>query len=189
MKNHNSAARLAAWTLTELMIGIAAASVLCGGMITGSIALLKSYAASKHHIVAQSEQMRLTDFMNLDLRRALTVSTAGGRLTITIPDYYDSDHEPRTPTIRGSMAVYGPTPKQIIYQKTGSTIYRQEGTTLTPLATDVSDFALTFLDLGQSIQVTVTFVPRFQFSSGRRDSSRDGTATFTTTLLRNKRQT
>ncbi len=176
------------WTLTELLIGMAAASVLCAGLITGAISLLKSFAASKHHIVAQAEQMRLTDYMNLDLRRALTVSTDNSRLTITIPDYYDSDGLPRTPKIQGGTAVYGTSSKEIVYYKNGATIYRQEGTRLTALANDVSNFQLTFLDLGQSIQVSVTFVSRFQFSTATRASSRDGTATTTTTLLRNKRQ-
>ena len=60
--------------------------------------------------------------------------------------------------------------------------------TLTPLATDVSDFQLTFKDLKQSIQVSITFIPKYQFSTKTQGSARDGTATYTTTLLRNKRQ-
>jgi len=52
----------------------------------------------------------------------------------------------------------------------------------------VSDFQLTIQDLGQSISMSVTFVPKFQFSSTNRASVREGTATYSTVLLRNKRQ-
>ncbi|HEX8295635.1 MAG TPA: hypothetical protein VF593_05010 [Chthoniobacteraceae bacterium] len=177
------------WTLAELMVAATLSSLLCAGLITGSLVLQKSFMASRHHILAQAEQMRLLDYMGLDLRRALTVSTNFGQLTLTIPDYYDSLGEPRDPEIKNSLAVYGTSSKTITYYKQGSTIYRNESGALTALAEDVSDFELTFQDLGQSIQVSVTFVPKFQFSQSKQGSVRSGTATFITTLLRNKRQT
>jgi type II secretory pathway component PulJ len=184
----NSHRRTGAWTLAEIMVAMSISSLLCAGLITGSLTLQKSFIASRHHILAQAEQMRLTDYMNLDLRRALTVSTANGRLTLTIPDYYDSFGQPRDPQIKNGLAVYGTNSKTVTYYKDGSTIYRMESSSLTAIANDVSDFQLTFLDLGQSIQVSVTFIPRFQFSSSTQSGVRSGTATYTTTLLRNKRQ-
>ena len=180
--------RSAAWTFAELMVAMSISSLLCAGLITGSLVLQKSFIACRHHILAQSEQMRLTDYMNLDLRRALSVSTASGRLTMTIPDYYDSFNQPRDPQIKNGLAVYGSSPKTVTYYKDGATIYRMEGSSLIALANDVSDFQLAFLDLGQSIQVSVTFIPRFQFSTNNQPGARAGTATYTTTLLRNKRQ-
>lgn len=178
---------IAAWTLSELMVAVTISSLLCGGLITGSILLQKSFVASRYHILAQAQQMRLTDYMDLDLRRALSVSTVGG-LTMTIPDYYDSTGKPRDPVIRNGAAIYGPATKTIRYYQEGATIYRAEGASTTALASDVSDFKLAFQDLGQSIQVSVTFVPKFQFSTKNRESVRDGTAIFSTILLRNKRQ-
>lgn len=176
------------WTLSELMVAIAVSSLLCGGLVTGSLLLQKSFMASRYHILAQAQQMRLADYMDLDLRRALTVSTANGRLTMTIPDYYDSIGNPRDPQIQNGTAVYGPSTKTITYYQTGATIYRTEGATTTALASDVSDFQLVFLDLGQSIQISVTFIPKFQFSTQAQASARNGTAITSTILLRNKRQ-
>jgi hypothetical protein len=176
------------WTLSELMVAISLSSLLCGGLITGAILLQKSFVASRYHILAQTQQMRLTDYMDLDLRRALTVSTAFGRLTMTIPDYYDSVGNPRDPQIQGGKAVYGPSTKTITYYKDGATIFRTEGAVTSALATDVSDFQLAFLDLGQSIQISVTFIPKFQFSDRTQGTARNGTAIFSTILLRNKRQ-
>ena len=56
------------------------------------------------------------------------------------------------------------------------------------LATDVEQFVFDFTDSGeQAIGVSVSFVPRFQFSPSSSQSLRDGTTVFSTTLLRNKR--
>jgi hypothetical protein len=170
------------------MVGMALTSLLSGALITGAIFLQKSFVASRHHIIAQAQQMRLLDYMNLDLRRALTVSTVNGRLTMTIPDYYDSSGKPRDPSIQNGMAVYGTAPRTVTYYKDGEKIYRSDGGPLLALASDVSDFQLAFQDLGQSIRVTVNFLPRYQFSTNNREKVRAGTTTFTTTLLRNKRQ-
>jgi hypothetical protein len=125
--------------------------------------------------------------MSLDLRRALTVSTSENQLSLTIPDFYGTDGEPRMPMIQGSSAVYGSSAPSISYYKQGATIYRREGSTVTAVASDVADFQLVFTDNGQSISVSVTFEPRFQLSSREWANVRDGTAAFSTTLLRNKR--
>lgn len=178
----------AGWTLSEAMVGMALTSLLSGALITGAIFLQKSFVASRHHIVAQAQQMRLLDYMNLDLRRALTVSTVNGRLTLTIPDYYDSLDEPRDPRIENGLAVYGTSPRTVTYYKEGERVYRSDGGAPLALANDVSDFQLAFQDLGQSIRVTLSFLPRYQFSSNNRERVRAGTTTFSTTLLRNKRQ-
>ena len=180
--------RIAAWTLTEILVASAIASLMTGGLVTGAMTLQRSFIASRHHLDSQAQQMRLMDFMTLDLRRALTVQATGGQLAMTIPDYYETDGAPRDPRISGGLAVYGTTPVNISYYKTGTTIYRREGNKVLALATDVSDFQLTFLDNGQSIQVGVTFLPRFQFAGKNLESVRTGTATYTNTLLRNKRQ-
>ena len=180
-----------AFTLVELLIASAISSAMCASLLVGTVLIQKSFAASRHHVDAQAEQMRLTDYMALDLRRALTVSvtptSAGSQLAITIPDYYTSGGTPRDPQISNGTAVYGPTPVAVSYYKRGDTIYRKQGTVETALCTDVNDFQLTFQDLGQSISTSVTFLPRFQFTRANEASVRNGTATYTTTLLRNKR--
>jgi hypothetical protein len=175
-------------TISELVISLSIASAMAGGLLVGALSIQKSFQASRHHVNAQSQQLRLMDYINLDLRRALTVNTANGRLTVSIPDYYDANGQPRDPQIVKSLAVYGSAPRTIAYFKEGSTIYRSEGGKSTALATEVLDFKLLFQDLGQSIMVSVTFLPKFQLSGKDQESVRNATATFSTTLLRNKRQ-
>ena len=180
-------ARRAGWTLTELLLATSISTMLTAGLITAVISLQKSFLASRHHIVAQSEQMLLLDYMGLDLRRALSVAASATDLTITIPDYYKSDGTPRNPQIQGSTAAYGPTPKSIRYYKTGSIIYRSEAGVGAPLATNVSDFQMTFQNLGQSINFTITFEPKYQLSGAKTNDRRMATTTFTSTLPRNNR--
>lgn len=184
---HGTALR--GWTMAELLVAMAITSLLSAGLAVGAITIQKSFIASRYHMEAQAQQMRLMDSMNLDLRRALTVTADPGRLSMTIPDYYDSQGLPRDPEIKNGRAVYGTTSRTIRYHKDGSTIYRNDGGFDQALATDVSDFQLAFLDLGQSIRVSVTFLPKYQFFQAQKwESMRAGTASFATTLLRNKRQ-
>ncbi len=180
-------ARRAGWTLTELMVATSISTMLSAGLITAVISLQKSFLASRHHIIAQSEQMLLLDYMGLDLRRALSVSTSATELSITIPDYYNASGTPRDPQIQGSQAAYGPTPKTIRYYKSGTAIYRTEAGIPTALANSVSDFQMTFQNLGQSINVTITFTPKYQLWGRNINDRRASTTTYTSTLLRNKR--
>lgn len=56
------------------------------------------------------------------------------------------------------------------------------------LATDVQQFVFDFTDDGeQAISVSISFVPKFQFSARDTQSLRLATTTYATTLLRNKR--
>ena len=155
--------------------------------MVGAASIQRSFIASRHHVNAQAQQVRLIDYINLDLRRALSVTTAAGRLVVKIPDFYDTSGEPRDPQIVRGLAVYGSQHKTIEYFREGAAIYRKEGNEKKELATDVSDFQLSFQDLGQSIRVSVTFIPRFQLN-GSKEGNREATATHCTTLLRNKRQ-
>lgn len=175
------------WTITETLVAMTVSSVLAAGLMVGAYTIQKSYQASHHHVTAQAQQLRLMDYINLDLRRALTVDAQAERLRVTIPSYYDVEGNPRDPKILRGSAIYGDSSTVIQYYRANGTIYREEGGTKTALATDVSDFKLTLQDLGQSIGVSVTFLPRFQLGGGS-ETARSGTATYCTTLLRNKRQ-
>jgi hypothetical protein len=99
----------AAFTLAETLVASAAASLVLGALITTSVALQKSFSAAVAYATAQGDQLRFSDYVALDCRRA-TNACAGtlingvctpppviingistnNVLTLTIPDYYDS---------------------------------------------------------------------------------------------------
>lgn len=177
-----------AFTLSELMVSMAVVLIIVGALLTGSIALQRNFNASMQYVRSQTEQVRVLDYMALDLRRALTVSTANGQLQLTIPDYYDVTGNPRMPTISDGYAVYGDTTNAptIRYFKEGSNIMRSSGGTSVVIAQNVQDFQFNFTDLGQVIQVSITFVPTFR-QNGNREEGRGGTSGTIRTLLRNRR--
>jgi hypothetical protein len=177
-----------ALTQVEMMVSAAVLSMLCAAVVVGAIVIQRSFRATGNYVMKEAAQMRLLDYMSLDLRRALTVSTNNGEgsIELTMPDFYQSDGTRRLPFIQGGMAYYGnpASPVQVKYYRANGKLFRQEGGNITNIATDVEDFNVTFRDEGQVIEVSVSFVPTFRPSGG----SREGTTTVSRTLLRNKRQ-
>lgn len=184
----------AGFALPDLIVSTAITAVLAAGMLVTITTLQKSSAASQHYAESQIRQARILDYVARDLRRALTVAvdtTDGGeRITITIPDYYDSRRRPRDPLIVGGSIAYGSAGASIpvsYYRRAGS-FYRNVNGTETVLASDVADFVADFTDSGkQTVSVTITFVPRYRFSEEQVHALREGSAATITTLLRNKR--
>lgn len=188
-------ARRAGWTLTEVLVATSISTMLSAGLITAVISLQKSFLSSRHHIVSQSQQMRVLDSMGLDLRRALSVTRYDTELVLTIPDYYEWklvhgvwQEMARNPAISTGKAVYGPAPKTIRYYKAGSVIYRQAAGASSALAKDVKDFYMNFDDenKGQSLTVTLTFEPKYRLSGLGTSAQRASTTTHTSILLRNR---
>lgn len=181
------------WTLTELMMAMTISSVLIAGLLVAAYSLQRGFQASRHHIVAQSQQMRLMDYINLDLRRSLTAERLSGPvIKLSIPDYYkideNGDPQPRDPQISGSVVKYGPNPITVQYYQEGDTFVRQEGSAKQILASGVKDFKFDPENSNsQYFKVSFTFVPRFQVSGQSGEDARSGTTTYTKTLLRNKR--
>jgi len=183
-------------TLAEVLISSTVTLMITAGLMVGSISLQKSFHASEHHARSQAEQARILDQISLDLRRALTVSVAGTgqarRISLTVPDFYDATGKPRDPVMTSEgQIVYGDAahPASIAYYKDGGTIYREFNGVAAALATNVQDFALDYTDTGkQVVGVSVSFVPKYQLNPAHQLALRAGTATYATTLLRNKRR-
>jgi type II secretory pathway pseudopilin PulG len=176
-------------TQVEMLVSAAVISILCAAIAVGAIMIQRNFRASGNYVAKEAAQMRLLDYLALDLRRALTVKTNNttGTIELTMPDFYQSDGVPRMPTIKSGMAYYGnpSAPVQVKYYRSAGQLIREQNSQITNVATDVQDFDVTFRDEGQVIEVKVSFIPTFRPSGG----SREGTTTVCRTLLRNKRQT
>lgn len=194
-------ARLRAMTIPEVMVAAAILSMVMAALVVGVSTLQRTFRASQHHSKSQIEQARLLDYVARDLRRALTVSTdsfeGASRIKITIPDYYDEqgtpddplDDVPNRPRIVGRTIEYGNAPVQITFYKSGSTIFRSHRGRVTPIVTDVSDFNMAFIDAGQqTVEVSVTFIPRYHFSGLSEQDARASTRATMNIFLRNKRR-
>lgn len=187
--------------LVEVILASAISVTLASMLAVGLVTVQRTFAASEHHAKTQAAQLRILDYIARDIRRATTVAVRadGAGLDLTIPDYYVSpdpkNTKTRDPEInQNGDVIYGDRGIPISYYeridaKGVHLVCRSYDGIETILATDVERFELAFPEglNGDVITVSVSFVPRFQFSSAGRRRVREGTAAFTSTLLRNKR--
>jgi type II secretory pathway component PulJ len=185
-----SCSRRAGFTLPEFMLGSTIFSAVCIGLLMGFVALERNYAATTGFAVNHADEMRISDYMALDLRRALAVTAAQNNTTILIPSYYGEDGNPRTPQLDGKGGVYygaADSSVSVHYYLDAGTIYRQQdaGRPI-PLAENVHDFNFNVTDAGKVVTTRITFRPTFHTGGGS-DLSMEATAFYNTTLLRNSR--
>ncbi|HAK06521.1 MAG TPA: hypothetical protein DCO65_04520, partial [Spartobacteria bacterium] len=149
-------AKTHAFTLTEMMVAIAIASIILGVTVTSSIALQRSFNSTDNYLATQMQQIRIVDFLARDVRRGLSVTRSFDKqtVTITIPKYIiqagDSDARPSPSpsnigTARSPTRTYvlgsgdpninyvpptgfpsGATTSSIKYEVSGSSILRKE---------------------------------------------------------------
>ena len=202
----------AAFTLAEILVASAAASLVLGTLITTSVALQKSFSATEAYVTAEGDQLRFSDYVAMDCRRASSATVANGVtingistnnvLTLTIPDYYDSydvngnpypcpettpapspASHPKNPTLTDPSNLYGGTARTIRYYAQGGRFYREQNGAATAIANNVSGFNITQQDLTSTVSCTITFTPKFIMTPS--SSAVTGSATHTVTFLRN----
>ena len=199
----NRVRKRSATTLVELSVGMSVTAAIVAALFYGIVHIRKAFVGAEHDVLSQSSQLRLLDWVALDLRRALAASkqtgTEGDELLVTIPDYLVWDASanggrgglvPRDPQLIDGLIVYGDPAHQVQvhYYKRGQEVLRSENGTATTVADQVSDFRISIPDAtGQVIEVTATFMPRFQWGTGSAAVRRGTTATVRT-LLRNRRR-
>jgi len=180
----------AGFTLLETMIATGIAGVIIGAFLTSTMAFQRAFNATEAYSTSKRDQMRLTDYLAMDLRRALTVQTvASGTtfLSLTIPNYYADNGTARLPTVNGLVADYGSPSVAVTYFKEGNSIYRREASNAAiELAANVEDFQITVEDLNKVIKTRINFIPKFRAAPGT--ASRESTTLHNTIWLRNKRR-
>jgi hypothetical protein len=148
--------------------------------------------------------MRISDYLALDMRRAVKVEAVTNDASIFIPCYYDSTpaRSVQTPVLDGKGGVYygsATCTVKVRYYLLDGIIYRKHGDDpADTLARDVQDFNVELKDpknVGDAEKVAETtkvvhtkikFRPTFK-SSEASDEVQKATEFHNTTLLRNKR--
>jgi type II secretory pathway component PulJ len=178
------------FALAEVMFSTIIFSAISLGLILGFISLERNYAATTDFATNHADQMRISDYMAMDLRRALAIEAATNDTTIYIPKYYDTSGLPVTPTLDGAGDVYygaAGSSVRIHYYLSGGTIFRQQDSaTPIALAVNVQDFVFDVTDAGKVVSTRITFNPTFSAGRASADASA-ATAFYNTTLLRNTR--
>ena len=196
MKNkmsHFSAKRTGqrAFTTAEVIVALTLFSTLSAALFMGATSLQRSFAATTDFAINHADQMRISDYFSLDLRRAVGVTAARNETRIQIPAYYDDEQNPLTPTLDGHGGVnYGAANSfvEIHYYLSGGSIFRQEGSNPPlELASNVADFTFNITDLRKVVSTQITFVPQFR-AGGASTAAIAATTFYNTTLLRNSRR-
>jgi type II secretory pathway component PulJ len=181
------------FALAELMISTAIFSATSAALLMSFIALKKNYAATADFAINHADQMRISDHLAQDFRRAVKVDPPNmNDVSIYIPCYYDStpSRSVQTPLLDGKGGVYYGalnTSVKVHYYLSAGVIYRKEGDqTPVALAVEVQDFVFDTSDLGKVIKTSITFKPTFR-STIASEGIAKGTAFHNITLLRNNR--
>ena len=187
------------------MVAVGVFGIVSAAVFAGVVSMQRCFTASAEFSAAKREQTRITDFMAMDLRRALTVTEGDGAttlVTITMPDFYDAAGKARTPTLVyvvpadiqkpvQIIPTYGAMdkPMQVVYTRDGSSIYRQEtGGPKQLIATNVSDFKFDLTEAAQVVETSITFTPQFRHNSAPNDVTRKGTTVDSLVKVRNVRR-
>ena len=204
-------AKTHAFTITEMMIAIAIASVILGVTVTSSIALQRSFNAVDNYLAVHMQQIRIVDFLARDVRRGLSVISSVDKQTVTvkIPRYIiqagDADATvsnigtPRNPT-RTYVSGFGGDPNvnygtptsttsTVYYKVNGASIERWEdmgaGPVKTTIASSTDNLIPETLDTElantEYTTTSITFKPVSV-------ADRSGTVVYSTAYLRNRRR-
>ncbi|MEP6936796.1 MAG: prepilin-type N-terminal cleavage/methylation domain-containing protein [Chthoniobacterales bacterium] len=96
------------FTLAEFSVSIAIFSIVSAGLMMGFTSLERSYSATTAFTVNHADQMRISDSLAMDLRRAVAVQAAQNDTSIYIPTYYDptDDKIPLLPALDGAGGTF-----------------------------------------------------------------------------------
>ena len=195
-----------AFTISEMMIAIAIASLILGVTVTSSIALQRSFNSVDDYLAAHMQQIRIVDFLARDVRRGLSVTSSIDKqmVDIKIPKYIiqagDLDATgsnigtPRPPTraiASGELNInYGTTTNSVRYEVSGASILRKElkadGTwSVTTIASSTDNLIPETLDTELANTEYATTAITFKPLSV---ADRSGTVVYSTAYLRNRRR-
>jgi hypothetical protein len=94
-------------TLVETFFAVGIGTAILAALTTASVAFQRSFVAIEDYAKGQNDQMRISDYLALDMRRAFSVTITGDSthppvtVTLTIPNFYQSANTPYDPHVVG----------------------------------------------------------------------------------------
>jgi prepilin-type N-terminal cleavage/methylation domain-containing protein len=196
------------FTLAEIMTAMAIAVVIFAAILAATLAMQKTFNAVDNYFATHVQQVRIIDYLNRDVKRALICTTSANQqtVTLTIPKYIiqSGDAEAvsnpslvgamRNPTISattsGVQVNYGTTTSTVVYSINGASILRTENGVVTTIAASTDQLVPSTIDTDLANTEYTTMAVTFQpiFTSGNTAAERTGTTVFSLAYLRNKRR-
>ena len=97
--------RLFGTTLVETAVALGIGTAILAALTTASVALQRSFVAIEDYSKGMNDQMRISDYLALDMRRAFSINLSGScqsppvTVTLTIPNFYASADVPNDPKV------------------------------------------------------------------------------------------
>jgi type II secretory pathway component PulJ len=107
MRTSSSRRSILGFTIVETMVAVGIGSAILVAFTIASVAMQRSFMAIQDYTKGLNDQMRISDYLALDMRRAYTISITGTcaspplTVTMTIPNFYASADTPNNPKITG----------------------------------------------------------------------------------------
>ena len=107
MRISNRRLRRAAFTLAETCVAVGVGTAILAGFTYGAVALQRSFAAIEDYTKGMNDQMRISDYLAMDMRRAFSITKTGTcsspplTVTMTLPNFYASADYPNDPKVTG----------------------------------------------------------------------------------------
>jgi Tfp pilus assembly protein PilW len=175
-----------------MMIALVAGLIILSATMDTTISIQRLYAAVEDYSTDEGSQRLISDYISMDLRRCLDVTSVNNVLTMTIPDYYsNSGAQPSPnavpspdPTVVGNNVSYSGGNVTVTYYLQGSSFIREVPSgTKTSIADNVADFSVVDQDLTTAVTCAITFQPRFTRTVTANGTA--GTKVYTKVYLRN----
>ena len=185
-----------AFTLVEMLVAAAVISVAFAALAVASIALQRSLYSARDYSNALNTQSRIADYIRRDLRNGLDagVELSGKRLWVDLPDDYDAQGNPISPTIGANQTVVYTTPgarMRMRYYLNGTNFVREGGGSTTVVAPNASEFDPTFTPIVTdgvltAVRFSLTYSGKFGPRASTSAVARQATQLNTVLSLRNK---
>jgi hypothetical protein len=207
-----------AFTLVEIMVGVALGTIVLGAIIATSVSLNRTFAAVDNFFSTHLQQVRIIDYLNRDVKRSNISEISADAQTIYcwVPKYIvqsgDTDATAgnidarRTPTITktsyGYQVNYYPGTAQngpggtstnssaVVYSISGQSILRTEDGVVTTIASSTDQLVDQVTDVNLASSGYLSTVVSFLpiFTSNNAAMERAGTTVYSTAYLRNLRR-
>ncbi len=155
---------LAGFTLMEGMVAAVITIAVFGMLMTGAVALQRSYMAADFQASAQNEQLRVCDYLSRDLQSAsgVTISEDSRIIDVTLPEV-----NPSLLSTNLNIPILGPllqgqasaATRQVRYTYASGELTRVDGNDNSRIAERLTSF--TVARVGGQVFVEAAFAPKF----------------------------
>src|SRR5437870_2900045 len=98
-------ARILGFTMAEMAVAMGISTGILAAFTAGAVSLQRNFCAIEDYAKGQNDQMRISDYLSLDMRRAFSIQiqkdaqTGFTTVTLVLPNFYASADTPNDPKI------------------------------------------------------------------------------------------